>query len=190
MSGSMERVDKDTLAPGKWKSVHDTLIKVMRSLPELEKFQVILFAEKVQYLLGQEDRWIDYDAKTSPDAVAHALALTMPEGGTNMHLGLEAAFKLKPQGLDTIYLLSDGLPNTGPGLTADQARTLKPTDQAEMLGRYIRNLLHSDWNRADPEKARVKINCLGFFYESPDLGAFLWALARENDGNFVGMSQP
>ena len=29
-----------------------------------------------------------------------------------------------------------------------------------------------------------------FFYESPDLGAFLWALARENEGSFVGMSKP
>jgi hypothetical protein len=36
----------------------------------------------------------------------------------------------------------------------------------------------------------VKINTIGFFYESPDLGSFLWALARENDGSFVGMSKP
>jgi hypothetical protein len=36
----------------------------------------------------------------------------------------------------------------------------------------------------------VRINTIGFFYESPDLGAFLWALARENEGSFVGMSKP
>jgi hypothetical protein len=36
----------------------------------------------------------------------------------------------------------------------------------------------------------VRINAVGFFFESPDGGAFLWALARENDGNFVGMSRP
>ena len=38
--------------------------------------------------------------------------------------------------------------------------------------------------------AGVRINAVGFFYESPDVGAFLWALARENEGSFVGMSKP
>jgi hypothetical protein len=37
---------------------------------------------------------------------------------------------------------------------------------------------------------RVRLNCIGFFYESPDVGAFLWAMSRENDGSFVGMSKP
>ena len=37
---------------------------------------------------------------------------------------------------------------------------------------------------------RVRINAVGFFFESPDVGAFLWALSRENDGSFVGMSRP
>ena len=39
-------------------------------------------------------------------------------------------------------------------------------------------------------RPRVRINTIGFFYESPDVGAFLWALARENEGSFVGMSKP
>ena len=43
----------------------------------------------------------------------------------------------------------------------------------------------------DPSgRPRVRINAVGFFYESPEVGAFLWALARENDGSFVGMSKP
>jgi hypothetical protein len=36
----------------------------------------------------------------------------------------------------------------------------------------------------------VHINTIGFFYDSPSVGRFLWALARENDGGFVGMSRP
>jgi hypothetical protein len=50
-------------------------------------------------------------------------------------------------------------------------------------------MLGTTWN---PKTAtqRVRINCLGFFYESPEVGAFLWALARENEGSFVGMSKP
>jgi len=33
----------------------------------------------------------------------------------------------------------------------------------------------------------VRINAVGFFFESPDVGAFLWALAREHRGSFVGL---
>ena len=36
----------------------------------------------------------------------------------------------------------------------------------------------------------MKVHAIGFFFESPDVGAFLWAMARENDGSFVGMSKP
>jgi hypothetical protein len=36
----------------------------------------------------------------------------------------------------------------------------------------------------------VRINAVGFFFDSPEVGAFLWALAREHDGGFVGMSRP
>jgi hypothetical protein len=190
MSGSMELVDPDTPAPSKWQGVRETVARIMKSLPELEKFQIILFAEKTSYLLGNDGRWIDFDAKTSVDRASKALAATKPDGGTNMYTALEAAFRLRGSGLDTIYLLSDGLPNVGEGLTADQEQNLKETEKAEILGKYIRKKLKAVWNRPIDGYARVRINAVGFFYESPDVGAFLWALARENDGSFVGMSKP
>jgi hypothetical protein len=190
MSGSMDLVDAETPAPSKWQGVRDTVARIMKSLPELEKFQVILFAEKAAYPLGDDGRWIDYDPKTSVDRVTKTLAATKPEGGTNMYAALDAAFRLRGSGLDTIYLLSDGLPNMGEGLTEQQAQTLKETDKAEILGKYIRKKLKEVWNRPIDGYARVRINAVGFFYESPDVGAFLWALARENDGSFVGMSKP
>ncbi len=59
-----------------------------------------------------------------------------------------------------------------------------------VLGKYVRARLKNVWNNAERDRPRVRINTIGFFYESPDLGAFLWALARENDGSFVGMSKP
>jgi len=67
---------------------------------------------------------------------------------------------------------------------------LNELQKGERLGRYIRNMLSTNWNRSATGWTKVRINSIGFFYESPDLGAFLWALARENEGNFVGMSQP
>jgi predicted nucleic acid-binding Zn-ribbon protein len=189
MSGSMELVDEKTLAPEKWSGVRDTLSKVMRSLPDLEKFHVILFSDKVTYLLGNPNHWLDFDPKASADRVARELAKVKPTGGTNMYSAFAAAFRFRPAGLDTIYVLSDGLPNMGEGLTPEEARRLRENEQAEILSRYIRRKLKTDWNRPLAGK-RVRINTIGFFYESPDVGAFLWALARENDGSFVGMSRP
>ena len=107
-----------------------------------------------------------------------------------MYAAFEAAFKLRALGLDTIYVLSDGLPNAGPGLTPEHARQMKEVERNDVYSKHVRKTLLNDWNRALPNQPRVRINAVGFFYESPDVGAFLWALAREHDGSFVGMSKP
>ncbi len=97
MSGSMELVDEKTPAPAKWGEVGQTVARLMRSLPALEKYQVLVFAEKVSYLLGGADAWLDYDPRTSPERAQKALAATKPDGGTNMYAALEAAFRLRGQ---------------------------------------------------------------------------------------------
>jgi hypothetical protein len=191
MSGSMELVDEKTPAPEKWSGVRETVNKIMRSLTDLEKFQVIIFAEKTSFLLGNEGNWLTYDRRTSADQVMRALAAIKPQGSTNMYSAFEAAFRYRAQGLDTIYLLSDGLPNAGEGIDPEEAKKLKETELSEILGNYIRKTLKSSWNAPIAGgRPRIRINSIGFFYESPDVGAFLWALSRENDGSFVGMSKP
>lgn len=190
MSGSMDRTEENVPAPDKWPGVRDTLCKVMRSLPDLEKFQVILFSGRVRYLLEAGD-WISYEKEKSIERVHKALSAVKPAEDTNLYAGLEEAFKYRAKGLDTVYFFSDGLPTSGPGLTPAQERTLtSETDRAAILSRHIRRTLNTSWNRAEPARPKVRINSIGFFYESPDVGAFLWALSRENDGSFVGMSKP
>ncbi len=189
MSGSMELVDENTPAPEKWSGVRETLAKILKSLPELEKFQVIVFSDHASYLLGGDGGWLSYDPRTSADRVTRALAAIKPIGNTDLSAAFAAAFRYRDQGLDTIYILSDGLPNVGAGLDPAVAETLRETERAEILGNYVRKRLKSDWNRPIDGR-RVRINAVGFFYESPDVGAFLWALARENNGSFVGMSKP
>jgi predicted nucleic acid-binding Zn-ribbon protein len=189
MSGSMELTDERTPAPGKWRAVRDTLRQIMKSLPDLEKFQVILFADRVVYPLGSEGRWINADAQGT-DRVVQTLSAIRPQGNTDLYSAFDAAFRLRDAGLDTIYLLSDGLPNVGPGLTPTEAQTMRESEKSEVLSKVLRRALLTDWNRQRPDRPRVRINAVGFFYESPDVGAFLWALAREHDGSFVGMSRP
>jgi hypothetical protein len=190
-SGSMEMVDEKTPAPTKWAEVRNSVMKIMRSLPDLEKFQLITFGEEISFPLGKQGEWFDYDAKTSATWVGATLGRIKPKGGTNMFKPMEAAFRYRARGLDTLYLFSDGLPNEGEGLTPEQDKNIKDeTQRSTLLGKFIRRKLENDWNRRVPGKDRVRINAVGFFFESPDLGAFLWALARENEGSFVGMSKP
>jgi hypothetical protein len=188
-SGSMEMLDEKTDAPNKWNEVKATLVRILQSLPKLSKFQVIAFSDKTIFPLGAEGEWLDY----SPESVAMVKAgldKVKPLGGTNMSMAFEAAFRMRSKGLDTIYLFSDGLPNLGDGVPPGKEKELKDFDKSDYLSKYVRNTMKTRWNPAQVEFPRVKINTVGFFYESPDVGAFLWALARENNGNFVGMSKP
>jgi myosin heavy subunit len=190
MSGSMERTEENVLAPDKWPGVRDALCKVMRSIPDLEKFQVILFSGKVRYLLESGD-WLTYEKEKSIERVHKALSEVKPAEDTNLYAGLEEAFRYRSKGLDTVYFFSDGLPTSGPGMTAVQEKTLtNETERSAILSRHIRRTLATTWNRVEAGRPKVRINSIGFFYESPDVGAFLWALSRENDGSFVGMSKP
>jgi predicted nucleic acid-binding Zn-ribbon protein len=192
MSGSMEKTDERTVAPHKWPTVAETVAKVMRTIPTLEKYQVILFSRSARWMLGN-GQWQTYEGEATATAVKDAIVKVKPEGDTNLYAAFDLAFSLRAKGLDTIYLFSDGLPTSGPGLTLAQERAnppLKETELGEILAKFLRAKLQSDWNRRLVGSERVRIHAVGFFYESPDLGSFLWALARENDGSFVGMSKP
>lgn len=192
MSGSMEKADDRTVAPHKWPTVAETVAKVMRTIPNLEQYQVVLFSRSARWMTGGGE-WQPYRGEVSATAVREALLKVKPEGDTNLYAAFDLAFSLRPRGLDAIYLFSDGLPTSGPGLTPAQERAnppLRETELSETLSRHLRGKLQSDWNRRLVGSERVRIHAVGFFYESPDLGSFLWALARENDGSFVGMSKP
>lgn len=188
MSGSMELIDENTADPDKWPMVCETVSKIMQSLPDLKQYQVILFSDRVRYPLGNEGRWSTYEGKETAKSIADRLKKVKPIGETNMYAAFEEVFRYRDHGLETIYVLSDGLPNAGEGLPAATAN-LSEQQKAEILGKHVRNRLKTEWNRPIAGKARVRINTVGFFFESPDVGAFLWALSRENDGSFVGTSR-
>jgi predicted nucleic acid-binding Zn-ribbon protein len=192
MSGSMVKTDSQTDAPDKWPTVCETVAKVMRTIPNLERFQVIIFSKQARWLIGSGE-WQTFEGEKSVQVVRNTLLKVTPEGDTNMHAAFDLAFGMRGRGMDTLYLFSDGLPTSGPGLTPAQEVAnppLEETKRSELLSKYIRDKLRTTWNRQLVGADRVKIHAIGFFYESPDVGAFLWALARDNDGSFVGMSKP
>jgi hypothetical protein len=190
MSGSMRAKDAYTEDPDKWPLICEIFGKLMLSLPDLKQFQVIMFSDDLRYPLGSKGTWFDYNGPDTVKTVVAALKRNIPEGGTNMSIAFEEVFKYRTKGMDTIYFFSDGLPNLGDGLPPNSSK-LSEEQKGTHLGKYIRDKLKSTWNAPQgPKKERVRINAVGFYFDSPDVGAFLWTLARENDGSFVGMSKP
>src|SRR5439155_13989648 len=163
-----------------------TLMKLMKSIPTLQRFQVVLFSDKTSYLFGGRDSWYKYEGPQTAKLTRDALRKVKVEGGTNMHDAFEEAFRYRKLKLDTIYLFSDGLPNLGEGVPATIKTPTEPQKNFYMA-KYIRDRLKADWNRPAEGQKDVRINAVGFFFESPDVGAFLWALAREHRGAFVGL---
>ncbi len=191
MSGSMMKSDDRTLNSAKWPLVCETLTKVMRSIPTLEKFQVVVFSRSARFVMAPAGEWRTYEGEKTVEAVKVELLKIVPDGDTNLHTGFDLAFSLKPQGLDTIYLFSDGLPTSGPGLSVAQENAgYDEAKRSEILGEYLLQQLRTRWNPTTVGVTRVRINAIGFFYQSPNVGAFLWSLSRDNDGSFVGMSRP
>ncbi|HYT90583.1 MAG TPA: VWA domain-containing protein [Gemmataceae bacterium] len=189
MSGSMRMRDPATEDRTKWPLVCETLGRLMHSLPSLKRYQVIVFSDRLSYPLGGDGRWLEFDRGSSVKVTVDQLKRVTPSGETNMYAAFAEAFRFRSQGLDTIYLFSDGLPNVGEGIPAG-AIGLKETEKAIYLSRHVRQTLKSYWNQELVGRPRVRINAIGFYFDSPDVGAFLWALAREHDGSFVGMSRP
>jgi hypothetical protein len=186
ISGSMTMMDENTDDPEKWPFLCETLLKLMKSIPTLQRFQVILFSDKTSYLFGKRDSWFKYEGAETAKLTRDALKKVKVEGGTNMHDAFEEAFRYRKIKLDTIYLFSDGLPNMGAGVPAT---VRNPTEAQKNLymSKFIREKLKNEWNRPAQGDQAVRINAVGFFFESPDVGAFLWAMAREHRGSFVGL---
>jgi septal ring factor EnvC (AmiA/AmiB activator) len=190
MSGSMGMKDDVVEDPDKWPLVCEILGKLMNSLPDLKQFQIILFSNRIRYPLGNAGKWHDFGGLNSVKTAVAAVRAVKPQNETNMSAVFEEAFRYRAQGLDTIYFLSDGLPNMGEGLPPNAGR-LSEAEKGTILAKHVRDQLKTKWNAPQGSaKQRVRINAVGFYFDSPDVGAFLWALARDNDGSFVGMSKP
>jgi Mg-chelatase subunit ChlD len=175
-SGSMTLRRDSEPDPLKWPTVTQTLEHIMKSMPKVEQYQVIVFSSRAESLFGDTD-WRTFQRDTSPQEAATALAKVVPQGGTNLYSGFEAAYRLQEKGLDTIILVSDGLPSAGLNMPEGA--------DSRTLGRQVLELV-----RLRHRTSAVRIHSIGFFYESPELGSFLWTLSRETGGNFVGMSKP
>jgi len=69
----------------------------MQSLPQLTQFQIILFSEQIRYPLANKGQWVEYKGLDSVKQAVKAVLAVRPEGGTNMSLVFEEAFRYRAQ---------------------------------------------------------------------------------------------
>src|SRR5439155_26398374 len=132
------KTDDRTPNPAKWPLVCDTVAKVMRSIATLEKFQVIVFSSSARWLMAPVGQWRTYEGEKTVKEVKDELLKVVPVADTNMYAAFDMTFSLRSQGLDTIYLFSDGLPTSGPGLTvAQENANLDEDKRSDLLGNYL-----------------------------------------------------
>lgn len=126
----------------KWTLVRAELHRALQGLPAGARFALAVYGETVH-------AWRAEMTPASPEALEEALAFAdgfEPEGGTDMLGALEYAFDLaiatgsprEGPGVDTIFLLSDGLPTLG-----DLVRPEDLLEEVDRRNRILRLRIHT-----------------------------------------------
>lgn len=127
------------------------LSRVVTDLPKEAVFNLIYFESRVHSLAKKSKK----ATKKSKAAALKSVAQLKATGGTNIHDALKLAFE--DQGIDTIYLLSDGSPSAG-----------KITDPNALATEVAR------WNQT----RRIRIHTISIGSKS----RFMERLAKESGG--------
>lgn len=172
ISGSMDytfKANGETIS--RLKFVKAQLTKTLADqLKPYQKFNVIIFGNSASQWKSD---YVDATAENVQAAIAYINKLTT-NGATNISSGLDLAFNTK-QDLRGIYLLSDGVPNSG-------------IQTVDGIKKYL-----ADKNASRTEK--VHVNTVSFILggtESQSERAlsqqFLMAIADATNGSFKGIS--
>lgn len=156
-SGSMERADRVQI-------VREALRVLAGQLQPHDKLSVVTFARTARL-------WVDGVTGNEAGAVAGELSKLIPQGGTNLEEGLNAAYEAAfrhylPNGINRVVLFTDGAANLGnvePG-------TLKQKIEAH-------------------RKQGVAFDCFGIGWEGYN-DELLETLARNGDGRYGFINTP
>ncbi|MGM0526712.1 MAG: VWA domain-containing protein [Pseudomonadota bacterium] len=111
--GKLALPDSQKVTTDKWLRTKRVARWLMARLPEMSKVSVVAYSDKA-VRLGIRDI---STAKVSGsiNAIVSDLGGIVPDGGTNLQVGIEALFKANPD-VTNVYIVTDGLPTLGDGL--------------------------------------------------------------------------
>lgn len=222
-SGSMARYYPDTprhaavpaklkAAGPKWAQTVALVEWILCTSPALERFAVLRLTDdqdgRSGHPIGMQagSRWLPVEG-TGRRAVALAIQETTtalraitPEGGSNHHAAFEHLFEyLGSRGsdpaADTIIVITDGLPNHGPG-DSSALHPLRGTmvSVASKNGRMqvVQELMRSRFSAMTPAalgKVKLHVICMPWPDDS-ELPAFAMSLASHTRGNVLFVPPP
>jgi hypothetical protein len=99
---------KDKQQAEKWVRTKKIVAWLLARLPRYSDIVVVTFSEKAK-TLGKQG-WMKASDPSSLPSILSDLNALIPEGGTNLQLGLQAVNKFAPSNL---YVITDGLPTKG-----------------------------------------------------------------------------
>lgn len=105
--------DQQKAATPKWIRTRRVALWLLARLPQASKITLVTFSDDAKRL-GRRDV-STASVGGSLDAIAQDLGAVVPDGGTNLQVGLAALFEANPKITD-VYLITDGLPTLGEGL--------------------------------------------------------------------------
>jgi hypothetical protein len=147
----------------RFERARSAFIKFLEGMSERAKFSIIVFGEQKDTKPWQP-KPVQANKGNKKKAIAYVKKLRWSYA-TRTDLAIEEAFKI--QGVDSIYLYSDGIPEKRKSGKTSEI----PTDEILEKARTL--------NRA----RKLKINCYGMA-SSKAMRGFLRKLAEENDGEY------
>jgi hypothetical protein len=154
------------------------LYRMIEKYPVGRHFAVLSFSTDVGPLVAAQKRGSFYPVRMTErtrQEVLEQIPSLFANGYTRTDLAFEAAFRF--DGINTIYLLSDGYPQKDPKLgTYPQAR------QLEITRKFMKEILAFVRKKNRIEGRHWEIHTLGF--PRANLDDFLGTLARENHGEY------
>ncbi len=105
----------------KWQRTKNITKWLLSRLPQSSSATAVAFSEDA-VVLGQQ-KVIPATSNALLNTVLEDLAATVPDGGTNLKKGLDTLMQANPN-IDSIYLVTDGLPTMGLRLTSRNCLSL------------------------------------------------------------------
>lgn len=169
--------DNQKIRAAKWRQAVATVDWLTTQIPRSSQFQLYTFSNGARPVIeGTDGEWLDASDRDVLDRAVLSLRQVVPDGGTNLSSGFEAAGNIHPLP-DNMTLLVDGLPTQGK--SSSRTGTITAKQRAKLFNRAIREL-----------PSGIPVNVILYPMEGDPLAASaFWKLAIGTKGSFMSLSE-
>ncbi|GGW81507.1 vWA domain-containing protein [Alteromonas halophila] len=176
--GKLSLSDADKVATPKWVRTRRVAQWLIARLPQTSKVTMVAFSDTAKRL-GQH-AVSTASVSGSMQAIVRDLGNVVPDGGTNLQLGISTLFQANASITD-VYIVTDGLPTLGEGLSR-QCKNAVATSKS--ISSDCRQALFIETVRRAPKNVRYHIILLPIDGD-PYAPSMYWDWSRATGGVFL-----